>query len=168
MMVASVVVMLSRCWCYPQHSRPVTQFSSCRWMASLGWDCSEQRTSPQNVQLGGCALGSRALHHAPIVRAAILPFKLNLMSLPDQPMSSRKQCPTRCISLKNVNAWCVLHLNHWPLWTGQDVSAVLRINPPWNASRAALSVNTPIDANKLQIFRGNKNLNKFREVSVFL
>lgn len=104
-------------------------------MASLARNCSEQGPSPHNVQLGGCAHGSRALHHAPIHRAAILPFKLNLMSLPDQPMDSRKQCPTRCISWENVNVWYILQINHWPPWTGQDVSACCALIPQ-NTSRA--------------------------------
>lgn len=134
-------------------------------MASLAWDCSEQRTSPQNVQLGGCALGSRALLHAPIRRAAILPLKLNLMSLPDQPMSSRKQCPTRCISLKNVNAWCVPQLNHWPLWTGRDVSAVLRTNPPANASRAELFRKHSDRCEQTADIPWEADLNKLQEVS---
>lgn len=136
MVVVVVVMMLSREFAaYLQHSRAVTQFASSRWMASLAWNCSEQGPSPHNVQLGGCAHGSRVLHHAPIHRAAILPFKLNLMSLPDQPMDSRKRCPTRCISWENVNAWYILQINHWPPWTGQDVSACCALIPQ-NTSRA--------------------------------
>lgn len=57
------------------------------------------------------------------------------LSLADEPMESQKQRPTRCISWENVNAWYILQINHWPSWTGHDVSAVLRTNPQ-TASRA--------------------------------
>lgn len=120
----------------------------------------------RNIQLRGCVPSSLAPHHAPVHLAAIQLFKLSLMSLPVQPMSSRKtvsstlhkvSAPAHSIEFKKKKRdFLSRQIAGLRGRAERDVSAVPRVNPPKDTARhrertrlsSPVKTQAQVDANK--------------------